>query len=224
MVHERLTWGFWVARLALLPFFFCEAPTPRLSHFLGARRQTQSQSTYAPWREENNKKEVSRREDGWNWAQKRRDPGVASSPAHFTPKRTWRFSKVYLTLTGYEADTYKVELLQKIPHFKASILKRTLSEMIKQHVCNWTVKSRASIWVLSSILQGKYGLNRPALYILLPSSANLFLPSLLSFLLAAANMQMFRISNSPSDGVDSPFPDTRFSLLPLTHYGTCVGG
>lgn len=30
---------------------------------------------------------------------------------------------------------------------------------------------------MSSILQGKYGLNRPALYVLLPSAANLFLPS-----------------------------------------------
>lgn len=95
---------------------------------------------------------------------------------------------------------------QKIPHLDviASILKRTLSEMIKQHVCNWTVKSRASIWVLSSILQGKYDLNRPALYVLLRPPANLFLPSLPSFLLAATNMQMFRISNSPSDGMDSP--------------------
>lgn len=87
-----------------------------------------------------------------------------------------------------------------------------LSENIKWHICNWTVKSGASIWVSSSTLQAEYDLNRPALYILLPSSANLFFH--FSSLLPTCRCLGFPILH--------PIPEMHFSLPPPSHH-VCWG-
>ena len=103
IVQERLTWGFWVARLGLLPSFLCVAPTPRLSHFLESGGRP---SPSAPLHL--GERKITRQK----WIEEK----MVGTELKRGGTLVWPLLQLISHLrgaegfTGYEADTYEVEL------------------------------------------------------------------------------------------------------------------